>query len=80
MVTLNVIKDALKVDFADWDETLSDLLESSIVFAENVTGVDREDFNQEVKSAIVDDVKAKFTNTESNAIVVFRRNCKRPMF
>ena len=86
MITLISVKEYLNVDFDDYDSMLQIMLDASIDKAKTLTGVDEDNFNSEIKLAIMKDVAFAFENRGSNSqlntdtIAIYRRNSLRPIF
>jgi uncharacterized phage protein (predicted DNA packaging) len=86
MITLVEVKEYLNIDFDDYDSMLQTMLDASIDRAETITGVDEDNFNSEIKLAIMKDVAFAFENRGSNSqintdtLATYRRNSLRPIF
>lgn len=86
MITLVEVKEYLNIDFDDYDSMLQIMLDASIDRAETITGVDEDNFNSEIKLAIMKDVAFAFENRGSNSqlntdtLATYRRNSLRPIF
>lgn len=86
MITLVEVKEYLNIDFDDYDSMLQTMLDASIDRAETITGVDKDNFNSEIKLAIMKDVAFAFENRGSNSqintdtLAIYRRNSLRPIF
>jgi hypothetical protein len=86
MITLVEVKEYLNIDFDDYDSMLQTILDASIDRAETITGVDEDNFNSEIKLAIMKDVAFAFENRGSNSqintdtLATYRRNSLRPIF
>ena len=86
MVTIVEVKKYLNIDFEDYDSMLQIMLDASIDRAETLTGVDKLEFNSEIKLAIMKDVAFAFENRGSNSnlntdtLATYRRNSLRPIF
>ena len=86
MITLVEVKEYLNIDFNDYDNMLQRMLDASIDRAETITGVDKDNFNSEIKLAIMKDVAFAFENRGSNSqlntdtLATYRRNSLRPIF
>ena len=86
MITLVEVKKYLNIDFNDYDSMLQIMLDASIDRAETITGVDEDNFNAEIKLAIMKDVAFAFENRGSNSqintdtLATYRRNSLRPIF
>jgi len=86
MITLISVKKYLNIDFDDYDSMLQIMLDASIDRAETITGVDKLEFNSEIKLAIMKDVAFAFENRGSNSqlntdtLATYRRNSLRPIF
>ena len=86
MVTLVEVKEYMNVDYPDLDGTIQIMLDASIDRAETITGVDEDNFNSEIKLAIMKDVAFAFENRGSNSqintdtLATYRRNSLRPIF
>ena len=86
MITLVEVKEYLNIDFDDYDSMLQTMLDASIDRAETITGVDEDNFNADVKLAIMKDVAFAFENRGSdskenaNTLVTYRNNMPRPAF
>ena len=86
MVTLVEVKKYLNIDFDDYDSMLQIMLDASIDRAETITGVDEDNFNSDVKLAVMKDVAFAFENRGSNSqintdtLATYRRNSLRPIF
>lgn len=84
-LTLRIVKQSLNIDYTDNDDYLELLLDASIERAENITGIDRLDFNFELQMAIISDIGFAFENrgneaeVQNNSIKVFRKYSKRAM-
>ena len=86
MCTLISVKEYLNIDFDDYDSMLQIMLNASIDKAKTLTGLDSDNFNSEIKLAIMKDVAFAFENRGSNSqintdtIATYRRNSLRPIF
>ena len=86
MISLISVKEYLNIDFDDYDSMLQIMLDASIDKAKTITGVDEDNFNSEIKLAIMKDVAFTFENRGSNSqlntdtIAIYRRNSLRPIF
>ena len=86
MITLADVKDYMPIDFEDYDSMLQIMLDASIDRAKTITGVDEDNFNSEIKLAIMKDVAFAFENRGSNSqintdtLATYRRNSLRPIF
>ncbi len=86
MITLVEVKKYLNIDFDDYDSILQIMLDASIDRAKTLTGVDEDNFNSEIKLAIMKDVAFAFENRGSNSqintdtLATYRRNSLRPIF
>ncbi len=86
MITLISVKGYLNIDFDDYDSMLQIMLDASIDRAKTITGVDEDNFNSEIKLAIMKDVAFAFENRGSNSqintdtLATYRRNSLRPIF
>ena len=86
MITLVEVKKYLNIDFDDYDSMLQIMLDASIDRAKTITGVDKLEFNSEIKLAIMKDVAFAFENRGSNSqintdtLATYRRNSLRPIF
>ena len=86
MITLVEVKKYMSLDFDDYDSMLQIMLDASIDRAKTITGVDEDDFNSDVKLAIMKDVAFAFENRGSNSqintdtLATYRRNSLRPIF
>ena len=86
MITLVEVKEYMNVDYPDLDGTIQIMLDASIDRATTVTGVDEDNFNSEIKLAIMKDVAFTFENRGSNSqintdtLATYRRNSLRPIF
>ena len=86
MITLVEVKKYLNIDFDDYDSMLQIMLDASIDKAKTITGVDEDNFNSEIKLAIMKDVAFAFENRGSNSqintdtLATYRRNSLRPIF
>lgn len=86
MITLVEVKEYLNIDFDDYDSMLQIMLDASIDRAETITGVDEDNFNSEIKLAVMKDVAFAFENRGSNSqintdtLATYRRNSLRPIF
>ena len=86
MITLISVKDYMNVDYPDLDGTIQIMLDASIDRAKTLTGVDEDNFNSEIKLAIMKDVAFAFENRGSNSqintdtLATYRRNSLRPIF
>ena len=86
MCTLISVKEYLNIDFDDYDNMLQIMLDASIDRAKTITGVDKLEFNSEIKLAIMKDVAFAFENRGSNSqintdtLATYRRNSLRPIF
>ncbi len=86
MITLVEVKEYLNIDFDDYDSMLQTMLDASIDRAKTITGVDEDNFNSEIKLAIMKDVAFAFENRGSNSqintdtLATYRRNSLRPIF
>ena len=86
MITLVEVKEYLNIDFDDYDSMLERMLDASIDRAKTLTGLDSDNFNSEIKLAIMKDVAFAFENRGSNSqintdtLATYRRNSLRPIF
>lgn len=86
MITLVEVKEYMNVDYPDLDGTIQIMLDASIDRATTVTGVNEDNFNSEIKLAIMKDVAFAFENRGSNSqlntdtLATYRRNSLRPIF
>jgi len=86
MITLVEVKEYLNIDFDDYDSMLERMLDASIARAKTLTGLDSDNFNADVKLAIMKDVAFAFENRGSNSqlntdtLATYRRNSLRPIF
>ena len=86
MITLISVKEYLNIDFDDYDSMLQIMLDASIDRAKTLTGLDEDNFNAEIKLAIMKDVAFAFENRGSNSkenantLVAYRNNMARPIF
>ena len=86
MITLVEVKEYLNIDFNDYDSMLETMLDASIDRAKTLTGLDEDNFNAEIKLAIMKDVAFAFENRGSdskenaNTLATYRRNSLRPIF
>jgi uncharacterized phage protein (predicted DNA packaging) len=86
MITLVEVKEYLNIDFDDYDSMLQTMLDASIDRAETITGIDEDNFNSEIKLAVMKDVAFAFENRGSNSqintdtLATYRRNSLRPIF
>ena len=86
MITLISVKEYLNIDFDDYDNMLQIMLDASIDKAKTLTGVDEDNFNSQIKLAIMKDVAFAFENRGSNSqintdtLAIYRRNSLRPIF
>ena len=86
MITLVEVKKYLNIDFDDYDSMLQIMLNASIDRAKTITGVDEDNFNSDVRLAIMKDVAFAFENRGSNSqintdtLAIYRRNSLRPIF
>ncbi len=86
MITLVEVKEYLNIDFDDYDSMLQMMLDASIDRAETLTGLDEDNFNSEIKLAVMKDVAFAFENRGSNSqlntdtLATYRRNSLRPIF
>ena len=86
MITLVEVKEYLNIDFDDYDSMLQIMLDASIDRAETITGVDEDNFNSDIRLAIMKDVAFAFENRGSNSqintdtLATYRRNSLRPIF
>ena len=83
MLTLNDIKEALRIDYEGIDDTLQSWLDGEIIRAEKATGVKEACFNSDIHNGIKKGVEYQFSgdeNARDTSIIIYRRNCKRPMF
>jgi uncharacterized phage protein (predicted DNA packaging) len=86
MITLVEVKEYLNIDFDDYDSMLERMLDASIDRAKTLTGLDSDNFNADVKLAIMKDVAFAFENRGSNSqlntdtLATYRRNSLRPIF
>ena len=86
MVTLVEVKEYMNVDYPDLDGTIQIMLGASIDRAKTLTGVDEDNFNADIKLAIMKDVAFAFENRGSNSqintdtLATYRRNSLRPIF
>ena len=86
MISLVEVKEYLNIDFDDYDSMLERMLDASIDRAKTLTGLDSDNFNADVKLAIMKDVAFAFENRGSNSqlntdtLATYRRNSLRPIF
>jgi len=86
MITLVEVKKYMSLDFDDYDSMLQIMLDASIDRAKTLTGLDEDNFNAEIKLAIMKDVAFAFENRGSNSkedantLVAYRNNMPRPAF
>ena len=86
MITLVEVKKYLNIDFDDYDSMLQMMLDASIDRAKTITGVDEDNFNSDIRLAIMKDVAFAFENRGSNSqintdtLAIYRRNSLRPIF
>ena len=86
MITLVEVKKYMSLDFDDYDSMLQIMLDASIARAKTLTGLDEDNFNAEIKLAIMKDVAFAFENRGSNSqintdtLATYRRNSLRPIF
>jgi hypothetical protein len=86
MITLVEVKKYMSLDFDDYDSMLQVMLDASIDRAKTLTGLDSDNFNADVKLAIMKDVAFAFENRGSNSqlntdtLATYRRNSLRPIF
>lgn len=86
MITLVEVKEYLNIDFNDYDSMLETMLDAAIDRAETITGVNKDNFNAEIKLAVMKDVAFAFENRGSNSqintdtLATYRRNSLRPIF
>ena len=86
MITLVEVKKYMNIDFDDYDSMLQMMLDASIDRAKTITGVDEDNFNADVRLAIMKDVAFAFENRGSNSqintdtLAIYRRNSLRPIF
>ena len=86
MITLISVKEYLNIDFDDYDCMLQIMLDASIDRAKTITGVDEDNFNSDIRLAIMKDVAFAFENRGSNSqintdtLAIYRRNSLRPIF
>jgi uncharacterized phage protein (predicted DNA packaging) len=86
MITLVEVKEYLNIDFDDYDSMLQVMLDASIDRAKTLTGLDSDNFNSEIKLAVMKDVAFAFENRGSNSqintdtLATYRRNSLRPIF
>ena len=86
MITLVEVKEYLNIDFDDYDSMLQRMLDASIDRAKTLTGLDSDNFNSEIKLAVMKDVAFAFENRGSNSqlntdtLATYRRNSLRPIF
>jgi uncharacterized phage protein (predicted DNA packaging) len=86
MITLVEVKKYMSLDFDDYDSMLERMLDASIDRAKTLTGLDSDNFNADVKLAIMKDVAFAFENRGSNSqintdtLATYRRNSLRPIF
>ena len=86
MITLVEVKEYLNIDFDDYDSMLQTILDASIDRAKTLTGLDSDNFNADVKLAVMKDVAFAFENRGSNSqintdtLATYRRNSLRPIF
>lgn len=86
MITLVEVKKYLNIDFDDYDSMLQTMLDASIDRAKTITGLEEDNFNSDVKLAIMKDVAFAFENRGSNSqintdtLATYRRNSLRPIF
>lgn len=82
MVTLKQVKEHLRIDFNDIDDHLNDLIRGAVDRARTISGLSKEEFTHEMKSAIIDDISNMYQNESpsEHSILVYRRHARRPMF
>lgn len=86
MITIVEVKEYLNIDFDDYNSMLQIMLDASIDRAKTITGVDKDNFNSEIRLAIMKDVAFAFENRGSNSqintdtLATYRRNSSRPIF
>ena len=87
MLTLDDIKEALRVDYPDHDSYLERLLQGEIIRAEQMTGQKEACFNEDINNGIIEAVGAMFTNRNNTSdsdlmasTIIYRRNSIKPMF
>ena len=86
MITLVEVKEYMNVDYPDLDGTIQIMLDASIDRAKRLTGLDEDNFNADVRLAIMKDVAFAFENRGSNSqlntdtLATYRRNSLRPIF
>lgn len=82
MITLQRIKEHMRLDHDEWDDLLNDLLRSATIRAETLTGLKRDDFNEMINNAIITDIESEFNSggPHPSSIAVYRQNSIRPMF
>lgn len=86
MVTIAEVKKYLNIDFEDYDSMLQIMLDASIDRAKTLTGLDSDNFNSDIKLAIMKDVAFAFEIRGSNSqlntdtLATYRRNSLRPIF
>lgn len=86
MISLVEVKEYLNIDFDDYDSMLERMLDAAIDRAKTLTGLDEDNFNSEIKLAIMKDVAFAFENRGSNSqintdtLATYRRNSLRPIF
>ena len=86
MITLVEVKKYMSLDFDDYDSMLEKMLDASIDRAETITGIDKDNFNAEIKLAVMKDVAFAFENRGSdskenaNTLATYRNNMARPAF
>lgn len=81
MIDLTTVKQALRIDFDDQDVYLQRLIDAAENRAKTITGMAEIPYEtyHEIENAIIEDVKAMYEGSESNAIIVYRRYSTTPM-
>lgn len=87
MITLQQVKDELRIDFNDQDDLLQRLLSGEVVRAETMTGLSEEDFNEDIENGVLKGVKTMYLNREgltredlATSTMIYRKYSTKPMF
>lgn len=87
MLTLNIVKEYLNIDFPDNDDYITSLIGMANARAMSITGIeDSSTFNAEIKNAMLEDIAFMYQNRGGDPVVyigsiaTYRRYSKHPMF
>lgn len=78
-MTLSEVKIALRIDFSDHDELLRKLLYGCIGEAETITGVEVNEFSQDLRNLVIDEVNARYRGEDSSFAIKIRKYVKNPL-